>query len=206
MANTSTIDLKFYWAVFLRRLPYFLVVAALLTAVGVTVAMVLPAVYRSQASMLVEPQQIPDQLAETTVPINPYEQAQIIEQRLMTRANLLELADRLGLYEDLPEPMSANAIVGDMRDRIEFIGFIPDVTQMRGIPGATILGVAFEAETADMALKGTNSSSTWCCRRTCGSGPAGPGTRWSSSPPRWSGSPKRWRPRPPASPSSRPPM
>ena len=33
MANTSTIDLKFYWAVFLRRLPYFLVVAALFTAV-----------------------------------------------------------------------------------------------------------------------------------------------------------------------------
>ena len=32
MANTSTIDLKFYWAVFLRRLPYFLVVAALFTA------------------------------------------------------------------------------------------------------------------------------------------------------------------------------
>ena len=27
---------------------------------------------------------------------------------------------------------------------------------MRGIPGATILGVAFEAETAEMALKGSN--------------------------------------------------
>lgn len=156
MANTSSIDLKFYWAVFLRRLPYFLVVAALFTAIGITVAMVLPPVYRSSASMLVEPQQIPDQLAETTVPINPYEQAQIIEQRLMTRTNLLELADRLGIYKDLPEPMSANAIVGDMRERIEFIGFIPDVTQMRGIPGATIIGVAFEAETSEMAVKGAN--------------------------------------------------
>ena len=156
MANTSTIDLKFYWAVFLRRLPYFLVVAALFTAAGATVAMVLPAVYRSTASILVEPQQIPDQLAETTVANNPFQQAQIIEQRLMTRANLLELANRLGLYKNLPEPMSANAIVGDMRERIEFIGFIPDVTQMRGIPGATILGVAFEAETAEMALKGSN--------------------------------------------------
>ncbi len=156
MANTSTIDLKFYWAVFLRRLPYFLVVAALFTAAGTTVAMVLPAVYRSTASILVEPQQIADPLAEATVANNPYQQAQIIEQRLMTRANLLELANRLGLYKNLPEPMSANAIVGDMRTRIEFIGFIPDVTQMRGIPGATILGVAFQAETAEMALKGSN--------------------------------------------------
>ena len=82
-------DLKFYWAVFLRRLPYFLVIAAFLITVAATVAAILPPVYRSSASMLVEPQQIPGELAETTVPINPYEQAQIIEQRLMTRANLL---------------------------------------------------------------------------------------------------------------------
>jgi len=89
------LDLKFYWAVFLRRLPYFLVVAAFLAAIGITTAAILPPVYSSSASMLVEPQQIPDELAATTVPVNPYEQAQIIEQRLMTRANLVALADRI---------------------------------------------------------------------------------------------------------------
>ena len=104
----GNLDLKFYWAVFLRRLPYFLVVTALLTAVAVTLAFVLPPKYLSQASMLVEPQQIPDQLAANTVPINPYEQAQIIEQRLMTRANLLALAEKIGLYADQPD-MPANA-------------------------------------------------------------------------------------------------
>jgi hypothetical protein len=36
------------------------------------------------------------------VPVNPYEQAQIIEQRLMTRANLLALAERIGIYDDSP--------------------------------------------------------------------------------------------------------
>ena len=82
------LDLKFYWSVFLRRLPYFLVVLALLTAIGITVAMILPPVYRSSASMLVEPQQIPGDLAQSTVPVNPFEQVQIIETRLMTRANL----------------------------------------------------------------------------------------------------------------------
>ena len=117
--------------------------------------MILPPAYRSTASMLVEPQQIPDELAETTVAVDPYEQAQIIEQRLMTRANLLELAERVGLYADQPE-MSANAIVGDMRSRIEFIGFEPDVTRRPGMPGATIIGVAFEAPTAELANKGAN--------------------------------------------------
>lgn len=149
------IDLKFYLAVFLRRLPYFLVIAALVAAVGVTLAAILPPEYRSAASILVEPQQIPGELAATTVEVDPYEQAQIIEQRITTRTNLVELAERLGLYADQPE-MSANAMAGDLAGRIEFIGFVPDVTQMRGVPGATILGVAFTAPTSALAVKGAN--------------------------------------------------
>lgn len=149
------LDLKFYWSVFLRRLPYFLVVLALLSAIGITVAMILPPVYRSAASMLVEPQQIPDDLAQTTVPVNPFEQVQIIEQRLMTRANLLALADRIGLYADEPE-LGAGAKVTDMRERIEFIGFEPDVTRGPQTPGATIIGVAFNAPTPEYANKGAN--------------------------------------------------
>lgn len=149
------LDLKFYWSVFLRRFPFFLVIAALCTVAAVTVALILPPVYRSSASMLVEPQQIPGDLAQTTVPVNPFEQIQIIEQRLMTRANLLALAERIGLYADQPDK-SAGGIVGDMRERIEFIGFTPDVTRGPATPGATIIGVAFEAPTPDFAAKGAN--------------------------------------------------
>ena len=149
------IDLKFYFAVFVRRLPYFLVIATLVLAVAITLAAILPPSYRSEASMLVEPQQIPGELAATTVAVDPYEQAQIIEQRIMTRDNLLDLADRIGLYADQPE-LPATAIIGDMRTRIEFIGFEPDVTVERGVPGATIIGVAFEAPTAAFAVDGAN--------------------------------------------------
>ena len=44
----------------------------------------------------------------------------------------------------------------DTRQSIEFIGFEPDVTKMRGVPGATIIGVAFEAPTAQLAYKGAS--------------------------------------------------
>lgn len=150
------LDLKFYWAVFLRRLPYFMVIVAFLTAIGVTVAMILPPSYTSSARMLVEPQQIADKAAPATVQVNPFEQAQIIEQRLMTRANLLALAERVGMYKDVEPPMSANAMVGDIRDRITFIGFTPDVTRAANTPGATIIGVSFDAPTAEFANKGAN--------------------------------------------------
>jgi succinoglycan biosynthesis transport protein ExoP len=149
------IDLKFYLAVFLRRLPYFLVIAVLVAAVAITVAAILPPTWRSEARMLVEPQQIPGDLAQATVAVDPYEQAQIIEQRIMTRDNLLELADRIGLYAGDPE-ISTNGIIGDMRGRIEFIGFEPDVTVSRDVPGATIIGVAFNAPDGPFAVKGAN--------------------------------------------------
>src|SRR6478735_5237705 len=152
----GNLDLKFYWAVFLRRLPYFLVIVAFLTAGAVTVAMILPPVYTSSASMLVEPQQIPGELAQTTVPVDPYEQAQIIEQRLMTRANLLALAKRIGMYDDMDPPMSSNAMVSDIASHIAFIGFVPDATRAPNTPGATIIGVTFTAPTADYANKGAN--------------------------------------------------
>jgi polysaccharide chain length determinant protein (PEP-CTERM system associated) len=155
MRMFANFDLKFYAAIFLRRLPYFLVIVVLLSTTAITVAYILPPVYRSQASILVEPPQISDDLAQTTVAVNPYEQAQIIAQRLMTRQNRLELAERVGLYKDMPE-MSAGEIASDIRKRVEFIGFEPDPTMRPELRGATIIGVAFEAPTPDLALKGTN--------------------------------------------------
>ena len=185
----GNLDLKFYWAVFLRRLPYFLVIVAFLTAGAVTVAMILPPVYTSSASMLVEPQQIPGDLAQTTVPVNPYEQAQIIEQRLMTRANLLALAKRIGLYDDIDPPMSANAMVGDISSHIEFIGFVPDATRAPGHPGRHHhRRLLRPRRPATSPTRAPTSWSTSCSRRTSSSAPAGPTTRWSSSRPRSTGS------------------
>jgi len=152
MAN---LDLKYYWAVFKRRLPYFLVIVTLLAAIGVTVASILPPVYSSSASLLAEPQQIPGNTADATTQINPFEQIQIVEQRIMTRANLYDLAQRIGLYADQPE-LSVGEIIGDVRSRIEFIGFQPDPTVRPGTPGAIIVGVTFDAPTPQFAAKGAN--------------------------------------------------
>jgi polysaccharide biosynthesis transport protein len=151
----GSLDLKYYMAVFRRRLPYFLVITTLLSAAAITTAYILPPVYESSASMLVEPQQIPGQLAEATAEVNPFEQVQIIEQRLMTRANLYDLAQRLGLYADEPD-LSVGQIIADMRDRIEFIGFEPDPTIKPDTPGAMIIGVSFLAPTPQFAAKGAN--------------------------------------------------
>jgi polysaccharide biosynthesis transport protein len=153
----GSIDLKFYGSIFLRRLPYFVVIVAFLSALGIALASILPPVYRSTAEILVESQQIPGDLARSTVPTSPIEQIQIIEQRLMTRANLLTLAERFGIYAGQPA-MTANAIVADMRARTQLGARMPD----RG--GATIISVSFSSPSPGQAAEVTNELVTLILR------------------------------------------
>ena len=61
------LDLRFYFALLLRRLPYFLIFTVAGAAVGVTLALTLPPSFEAQARLVVESEQIPDELAASTV-------------------------------------------------------------------------------------------------------------------------------------------
>ena len=113
-------DLKFYLSIFIRRLPYFLVVSVLVTAIGLSVALTLPAVYRAQATIAVESEQIPGELAASTVGVSATEQIQVIEQRLMTRDTLLTLARAFDVFAAEPG-LSLSEQVAAMRARTQFI-------------------------------------------------------------------------------------
>ena len=56
------LDLSFYFAVFLRRIHYFILVFALVTASALAAAYLLPPVYTARATLIVESPQIPGQL------------------------------------------------------------------------------------------------------------------------------------------------
>lgn len=144
------IDFAYYRSIFWRRFPYFIVVASILTSVGLTVAMVLPPEYEARATLLVESAQIPDELAASTVNTAPTEQLQIIEQRLMTRANLIDTAERLNVYNRQEgEPVRASAVVDDMRARTRF-----DASSGRDL--ATLMSITFRATDPRIAAQVTN--------------------------------------------------
>lgn len=154
------LDLKYNAAVFWRRFPYFIVVASLLTSLGLILAIILPPAYEARAKLLVEQEQIPQDLASSTVRTNALEQLQIIEQRLMTRGNLLETANRLGVYANRdPEdgPMSASDIVDDMRARTTF-------ERQTGRNTATTMTISFRAPTSALAAQVTNEFVTLVLR------------------------------------------
>ena len=141
-------DLKFYLSRFLRRIHYFAVIAVAVSALGITLAYVLPPVYRAQATLLVEAPQIPGDLAASTVEAKVPETLRIVQQQLLTRANLLDMSRRLSIHtaEQARDP---DKIVTDMRKRIEI-----------GLPGgkapSAFVTVSFTAPSADLSAAVTN--------------------------------------------------
>ena len=95
-----------------------------------------------------ESPQIDDNLARSTVDIAASEQLQIIEQRLLTRPNLLEIARKYSALNDL-DNMSPDKIVAQMRQRTV-------IRRMTGRNQATFMVVSFRAEAPQTAAAVVN--------------------------------------------------
>ncbi|MCA8879976.1 MAG: lipopolysaccharide biosynthesis protein [Rhodobacteraceae bacterium] len=153
------LDFKYYFSVFLRRSPYFVLVAALFASVGLTLAMILPPEFEGRATLLVESPQIPANLASSTVTTQAPEQLQIIQQRMMTRDNLLDIANQLKVYERSKkkgEGMSVADKIDDMRSRTQFTT-TGGTSKVRGAPpNATVLSITFDADSPIVAAEVTN--------------------------------------------------
>ncbi|MEO1548860.1 MAG: Wzz/FepE/Etk N-terminal domain-containing protein [Pseudomonadota bacterium] len=145
------LDLRYYISVFLKRLPLFILVSLSLSMIGLTLAYMLPPVYRSQALLLVESPRID---VASTVNVSSNEVIQIIEQRLLTRANLLEIADDFNVFKS-GSGLSPSDKVDQMRAVTQFRVMVLG-QQRRGAESATAFTISFQHENPRTAASVTN--------------------------------------------------
>ncbi|MEO0621392.1 MAG: Wzz/FepE/Etk N-terminal domain-containing protein [Pseudomonadota bacterium] len=98
-----SIKLKDVLRMIRRRAIMIVSIVVVFSGLALMLAYFIPPSYTAQAKILIESQQIPQQLASSTVTATATERLELIKQRLMTRANLLNLVDRLELYTDRPD-------------------------------------------------------------------------------------------------------
>lgn len=84
-------DLYTFWQLFLRRVPLVIFLTVAGGLIGLWLALTLPPVYRTQAVLIVESGQIPDELAASTVQTGDIEALEIIRQQIISRDVLLDL-------------------------------------------------------------------------------------------------------------------
>ncbi|MBW2062003.1 MAG: hypothetical protein JRI95_10640 [Deltaproteobacteria bacterium] len=129
------------WGVIRRRnLGFLLIFLPVLVAFVVT-ALLLPAVYRSQTTILIEGQQIPTEYVRTTVTSYVEERLEIIKQRVLSRTKLIDIITKLNLYPDMRKQHTWGEIVAKMRKDISIKTISAEVGGGRG--GARSATIAF---------------------------------------------------------------
>lgn len=146
-----TFTLRDYLDVVRRRILIIVFPMILLSAAAVGFAMQMPSVYEASAKILVEAQQIPTSLASPTVTASATERIQLIQQRLMSRENLLQIASKFGLYEGYGAGPSPTDLVELMRDATEI-----DEISVSKSGGAIGFTVTFRYGDAMMASRVAN--------------------------------------------------
>lgn len=116
--NDSGFDISDITGAIRRRFWLLAVSVIVITPIVLVIALLLPPYYSSTASILVQSQQIPSELVQSTVQVASGERLALIRQRLTTRQNLLAMADRLQMFENRTD-MSRTEIVTALRGAIE---------------------------------------------------------------------------------------
>ena len=146
-------------AVLKRRLSLLVFVSVGISLIGVLAALLLPPVYRSEAIVLIEQQEIPNDLVRSTVTSFAEQRIQAMGQRVLSSANLMRLIEQFQLYEEERERYPREEILEDMRESVGLEMISADVVDPRsGRPTeATIaFSLSFEAESATAAQRVVN--------------------------------------------------
>ena len=125
----------------------------------VAVALLLPAIYKSSSTILIEQQEIPSELVMSTVTTYASERIQTIQARVMTRTNLLKIIEKFDLYEDERKFATNQEIVNRIRDDVSLDVINADVVDPRtGRPSSATIAfsLSYKGESPSKVQRVTN--------------------------------------------------
>jgi uncharacterized protein involved in exopolysaccharide biosynthesis len=117
-------DLK---KVIARRKKGFWTVFLTILATGLILAIALPPIYKSEAVIRVEEQEIPEEFVQSTISDYVEERIDKINQTVLGRDKLLAIANKYALYSDAEDNISENEIVTKMKRDIELEPIVSDL-------------------------------------------------------------------------------
>lgn len=131
MENQAAPDINDYLKIIKRRRKYLLIPLLVIAIFSIVLAVVLPSMYRSTATILIEEQEIPPELVRSTVTTFADQRIQVISQRIMTRANLVEIVQKFDLYPKERKSKPEERILEIMRKSIKVEPISADVIDPR---------------------------------------------------------------------------
>ncbi len=148
-----------YVALVRRRRRLIFTTAASLLAASVALAFLLPAVYRSTATILIEEQEIPPDLVRSAIATYADQRIETIKQQVLSRSTLWRIVEQYDLYKSLrkrsPTEEVLERFVKDIQIDVMNVKVIDKRTQ--NPTQATIaFTLAYDGETPETAQKIAN--------------------------------------------------
>ncbi|MGA7965728.1 MAG: sugar transporter, partial [Gammaproteobacteria bacterium] len=152
--QAPSITPSYVFEVLRRRALWFLLPFVVVLAVGSAAAVLWPASYLSEGTILVQSPEIPSDLVRPTVSTAANERMQVIEQRIMTRDNLLAIAKKYHISAGWHELASGTQLVDFIRKRAVIRPV--ELTSRNRNRDAIAFKVGFKYENPTIAMKVAN--------------------------------------------------
>src|SRR5215471_10558042 len=110
-AHVDNLGLDYFLAIAKRRIFYFLIPCVVAFTLAASIIAVQHPLYQAQGKILVETPAIPADLVRPTVTDTAHQRIQVIQQRIMTRDNLLGIVKKFGLFASQKEWMSGTQLL-----------------------------------------------------------------------------------------------
>lgn len=148
-----------YLALLRRRRTLILAVGVFLLAASAALAFLLPAVYRSTATILIEEQEIPPDLVRSAIATYADQRIETIKQQVLSRSTLWRIVEQYDLYKSLrkrsPTEEVLNRFTKDIQIEVMNVKVIDRRTQ--NPTQATIaFTLAYDGESPELAQKVAN--------------------------------------------------
>lgn len=158
MATEYELTLQDYLSMVRRRAAYLVSIFIVVLLISIIVAVALPPTYRASGTIMVESQQLSENIVPSAIKSQLDEQVNIIRQRVMTRENLIQIANKYNLFSSEIGSLNSTNLINKMRDRIviETGNSNEPLRTSRQGQQAIAFTLAFEDRHAETALQVTN--------------------------------------------------
>jgi len=146
LEEQSTVSIIDYLDIALRRKWFIIIPFLAVMSVTIMLCFVLPKVYKASTTILVLPQNVPDDFVKTTVTMNPSEYLNILSQEIMSRTRLEQVIRDLSLFPQLIPGTPLDDIIELMRQNIE-IDVKTRTDQRGGVSSFTISYLGTDPQT-----------------------------------------------------------
>jgi uncharacterized protein involved in exopolysaccharide biosynthesis len=132
---------------FNRRKKSLLITFFMIFLLGVSLAMILPPVFLSKATILIEEQQIPESYVETGITGYVEERLEMITQRILNRPTLLKIVDEYNLYSKMKDRYTTEEILEKFKNSIILENINAEIQSKRtgrSVASAVAFSIAYE--------------------------------------------------------------